>query len=549
MAKTVYSQFQLETEIDGQVFETVQVTMNYPLNEIPSASVTLAVGRDVRAVSQQATIHQAANSLRTFLPAKIFLTPIGDIDEGVPWPGGRQMIFDGYLAGLGYRRSNNRLYATANLIHWLSDLGASSALSATSHPSNPLMYHDGATTRLVTKPVEGEPDPSTSEGPPIFLTSHLGAKIVTKTTISQDLWESALKKFFIAITEQNFMAFDEAHRLGINPRTNDGAKAALQKMISDSTARLTLKPTDDTVVNGRIATAIVEGFFSPTPAEYANTTLWHKLMELSASLNFAIVPRVDTALVVPFMPCLREAHTEILLDSHDFLDQSLLIPRPLRAVAIYGGKGLPSDNPPVSAEELATSEFGGKFEPAENKDRKGVVLIRRGPFWLSGIVESDIIVTQSTGVEESAPVNHSGQQSSSPAKGKKDGLTKTEAITKSSRAWARYAQAVYYTEVLRGRVGQFSGKVRFDVAPGSTVRIEAASGKFQVEDQLAESIFACVTGVSMGFNAEGSQAGTGFQLAFIRTEKENESESFSTERHPLYGTAWKGADLVPELVG
>ena len=110
-----------------------------------------------------------------------------------------------------------------------------------------------------------------------------------------------------------------------------------------------------------------------------------------------------------------------------------------------------------------------------------------------------------------------------------------------------YARAVYIHQALRGRTGQLNGKLRFDIAPGSTVKIEGTSEPFLKDDGLGYNLIGDVIRVTIAINAESAQASTAFQLGNVRTESENEDDLTSIDQHPLYTTKFLGAPLVPAL--
>ena len=110
------------------------------------------------------------------------------------------------------------------------------------------------------------------------------------------------------------------------------------------------------------------------------------------------------------------------------------------------------------------------------------------------------------------------------------------------------AQALYANEILKGRIGQVSGALRFDICPGSTIKVEGVSDRFLPgDDPIGEDRYATVLRVTYYFDAENPRTGTAFNLAHIRNEKENEAEDTSVKRHPLYTRVWKGDKLLKDV--
>src|SRR5690606_4727254 len=100
------SRFTLTAEIAGETHQLVQFQMSFALNAVPKATALLAVGRNARNVSEVAPIHRVGSQLIYLQPAKIYMEAIGVFAaDGTTWPDGRTLLFDGYLTGVSYRRS------------------------------------------------------------------------------------------------------------------------------------------------------------------------------------------------------------------------------------------------------------------------------------------------------------------------------------------------------------------------------------------------------------------------------------------------------------
>jgi hypothetical protein len=108
-----------------------------------------------------------------------------------------------------------------------------------------------------------------------------------------------------------------------------------------------------------------------------------------------------------------------------------------------------------------------------------------------------------------------------------------------------YAQVLYAYEVLKAREGDLSGKLRFDIAPGSSIKIEGCGEKFLgLSDDFGDAMFASVLQVDFIIDCETPRASTSFHIAHIRGSDENRLPGTSVERHPLWETVWDGAPLI-----
>jgi hypothetical protein len=111
-----------------------------------------------------------------------------------------------------------------------------------------------------------------------------------------------------------------------------------------------------------------------------------------------------------------------------------------------------------------------------------------------------------------------------------------------------FAQQWYVNEVLQQRYGELSGPLRFDIAPGSTVKIELPQSDAHKEKKAQntdEYIVASVMSVSYVINAERATAGTSFAIAHTKTQHENTLADYTVDVPPLYPEAeWPGGPLA-----
>ena len=125
-------------------YDVVQVTTEFSLNAIPTATVTLALGMNTK-TNEAAKASLFIDNLFTFRKnIKIWAeNPVGEEDvfltaglkasEAVK----PQMIFEGYIAGVGYQRNAAGCVLSISVEHWLSDLAASSMMGAATHSMTP----------------------------------------------------------------------------------------------------------------------------------------------------------------------------------------------------------------------------------------------------------------------------------------------------------------------------------------------------------------------------------------------------------------------------
>lgn len=563
MAKsTARMEFDLAVRLNGREYRVSDVSMNFGLNKIPNARASLAIGRDARTL-ERALIHDTANDLTLMVPAEIIFRPKGEWspdDAGFP-PGlgrwdeaGGQVIFVGYLTGTGYRKQLGEVRFSVYLTHWLSDLNFSSALSNQSHPGNPARFR----WRAVYGP-QGVATVSKSH----FITDYVSDSLFTSANIARDFWAQSLHPFFCELSKQdilNKISSDQCAGLGgsntesqnalkrferargeqdsVGGSCEDGAQSPYWKPL----------PIELGFIEQIMARSISAYCRSSTLESYFSSTIWDKLVGvLSPAFYFAVVPRVQTAMVVPFVPGLQTTFDQEfgngkVIDIRDvtYIDTSAMIPRPLRAVGVLQ----PGASSRTGAHERTPfQELGGCY--AVNAP-KGMVLYKQPPPWMASAPYHAHRMAKTA----YAPTPGSSTTPPDPgsSEGDDSGETPVSATNKMRDYYANAAHYFFAQEMLRGRFAVVQGKLRFDLAPGTNVAIRNAEPLFLAGDQLSQDAVASIIRVGIVMNAEAGQAGTSFQLEHLRTARENGDPRTSVERHPLYKEFFTGAPLLHDYV-
>ena len=80
-----------------------------------------------------------------------------------------------------------------------------------------------------------------------------------------------------------------------------------------------------------------------------------------------------------------------------------------------------------------------------------------------------------------------------------------------------------------------TGPLRFDIAPGSSVKIESTpAAGILAKETAAPSYKATVLRVSISISVDPPSANTVFQLGYVRSEAEDNNPAFSSTEHPLW---------------
>lgn len=539
-----------EVEIDPtdrREVDLIRFSARFPLNDVPKASLTVALGRKVRD-NTVSPIHGLLSQLKLRRKVRVYceaktLGFFGQFGFNF-WPADKFLVFEGYTTGAGYQRSPTSADYTLELEHWLSDLGFASAVSAVSSPLNP-----GAMTfsALTASPAESGGGAATTGG---YTGLTHAEEFVTGATIASDFWGDAVQPFFLAMTElEEFVHTDAALQTGIDlgplPAGNRPARSALKRIepgVFVGEEYTYGKPLrfDPAAYGGdldEVADQIEIAMGAETLEVMAGTTLWDKLVQYAGTYLFAVAPMVERALVIPFVPGLRTPFATISAREYDFVRLGGDMPRVLRGVGVYGGKNFASGGNLDGDGGVDYDQFavGGYYQGAKT----GQVLFKQCPMWMSTLNLSSEVAraTGGDGLPRGDALNPGEGQPPEGAKPK----AKVEA---NARLMNKYAETLYVYEVLKFRSGDMSGKFRLDIGPGSVVKIEGCGEKFLgVDDQFGQTLFATVLQVDLFLDAEAPRAGTAFHLAHVRNELENKTDGFSVARHPLWDAVWTGAPL------
>lgn len=538
----------LYLEIEGRRFEVAHFTASWAVNEIPQGQCLVAVGRNARSdeAGELAAIHTAAGSLLQMRKAKVVFTPRGDYTPGgAQWPAGPRTVFEGYYVGYAYRKMSGKVQVIVNLTHWLVDLANSSCLSKNSHPSNPASLTAAAAMRTIR-------EAGAAQG---SFVSHLTGHRVVQTRVLQDLW-GAIKSLFSAIAAietapvgPNDLCGGAAGADAASFVQNDRAIAALARMEGPALylpAQRAYKHGVPLVPQGfntpLVDSALGNAICNATIDSYANTTFWDKLVgEFAPMFGLAVVPLVDKALVVADTPAYgANVWRTVTPGEYDSFDHTAFLDRPMRAVAVYGNvasfTGARNGPQPVNHRDV-----GGCFAAEGVSPGDGLVQYVRAPAWLDTVMSGAVYGRAATGNDRQQPTNTPTTPGATPPP-PLNTPAYTEQLTNVQPLYGRYAQTVYALQALRGRSGTLSGKLRFDVGPGSVVRV---SGTPDVRtapglDKLAGDFYACVARVTVNINCESALAGTTFQLTHLRTAAENGHPRTSVNQHPLFGNSIHG---------
>lgn len=534
MAASIYTSlsFGLWATVDGTAVELVQFSCTYEMNTIPTCTAMLPVGRRVLPGYEVSTAHSVTSGVQLQVPFKVYCKVAfasGGHVAGVP-ADGTYLLFDGYVTGVGYRRTYDGFSMTVEGTHWLSDLNYSSILSATSNPQNPTQLSFNASLAVGANAKLGN----------LGLPAGLTQSFATAGNIQADLWGQTMKPWLVQLASTDRLGADLIRLLGQNA-DNDTSKGDVAKALNRIVGSVPFN-TEKFSSGADVAAAYISNDLNCTVQPTSNIsdglahqTFWDKIVgQWVPTYMFSLVPYPTKAEIVPFIPGLR-AVWDPSGDGYTFRgrdvsvqDMNCILPRAMRGVGIFGGYG---------------SKGGGFFPDASNQISvvglfvaadSGMIVMRECPSFLWS-AEIPFEYTDQVMQKRGNAFNHGGAGAAPAKKNRKNVKQDVKAMLNV------VAQATYVNEVLKNRWGDISTPVRFDVAPGSSVSIEGTSGSFMTD---GEDRYAQVLRVTHQFDAQQQQAGSSFRLGYMHTEAEHSLDQFTIDRHPFYKKTWTGAKHI-----
>ncbi len=529
--------------------DIVAISASFPLNTIPTASITVATGIDARSAgAKPAKIHLARRLLEPRDFVEIFLTITPDAGATTKMESGEIKIFEGFLVSIGYQRSHNSANYVINVVHWLDDLNNSSALNGKWFPNAPfLMAQNAAFTALQTT----EGDVAWSPVPVIDTNND----IINQSNVQTNLWGSVIKPIFKTMASWNTPSNDP-NDAAITP--NGPAIAALDRMPDEApsytgSTKLPLA-IDGLDINAEhtIRTALTK----EAVESFAYTTFWSTLVgDYASQFFFAVSPCIDKAYVIPFFGGLKFSGSDKLIiraDDYSYANFNSTMHQLIENVTVFwpaqmnqnielGGDVIPSDMFSTPAGQWPEKSV------AQKNGKQGLKLFKDLPTWLANASPWPIMSGATTGEGGKRPGDCLAPQTGEPTlpPGWKTPAELANTMGAGANAvCTRFAKHFYHTEFLSQRYGELSGKLRFDIAPGSIIKIEIPQTDKQKFDDQSDLV-AAVTKVSYAINAERGLAGTSFDLSYIRTVHEDSLTNKITQPDaPLYtGQKWSGYSL------
>lgn len=538
MAITNFSvnKIRLWADVGGVIIDVVKVQLDYALNAIPSAILHCAVGREVRSLLPS-NVHGTIDQLRVTVPVIIWAQAFEASNSGFsggPWPTDPFIVFAGLVTGVGYQRARSGIAAlTIQCRHFLTGLEFSWTPTKAMQPLNPGNNRMQAGLRL-------------NAGNPSFIVTTLAKQYFTRANITTDYWSQALSPWLRDICGTKQIFEKEALDQG-----NNDALASLARFepFVEGVYRfgqpMVMNPFDIFNTEPGIR-AMVADAANETARSFAGITIWEKLnADFGGRYLFKIIPMATRALVAPVIAGLRSIWTTLDPDEYESISLGSHTPRALRGTILYSGPNVSQTGHKgwQRGDALAIKTIGGRFE--NTNMAQGMLMFQDGPQWLMGVASPP-----AWGVHAAAPNGLRGNVARG-AVGKGPQFPLPGALFAMAKPlWDAYAKALYLDTVFQHRTGSVTGRIRFDIAPGSSVAVVATEEKFVALSGQAVGIqifYGIVTRVSTVIDSEAVQGYTAFEVSHLRDEAEFNDPNLTLDEHPLWVGPFPGAPLVEEF--
>ena len=529
---------------DQTEYDIASVVTEFAVNAIPSCSVQAAVGIDPR-TNQPAPLHLKAGTLKRRERIQVYCRAEGRSYPGLP-SGKTIRIFDGYIADVAYKRGTSAASLTIRALHWLSDLTIGTKFSDFSHPTNPAHVHAPIHRAVM--------DSRASDNAGFDAKSTL----MSESAVRDGVWLGGIKRAYNFLMEEDksFFNVDALKEVIREELLKPGriAKPALDRM--DNPEEIALSSTAIKPIWGEGVQNHFKSTLSRDIADHrSGATFWATMVNLANVYQFSVIPNVESATCAPMIrPFGGDVWRGIEADEYDNIDMTGYAGFSIRGLGLYDQlrnfTGVTESKDTLYSNDNLVGYYD-VVSSGETEDlTDGQIMFLQAPGWceVSEIVEDESGRTYTERTKD--PVTPQTSETETPPE--IDGPDANEQAaaasayeTVATQPGNALAKLLFLENVYRSRTGSMNSKLRFDIAPGSSIRIGVVGKKIPVFNTENNNLYACVERVTTVIDALSSRAATTLSLTALRTTAEQNS-GLAVKEHPLYNDIWSGTWLVKE---
>ena len=522
----------------GTIFPITFASITASLNSIPVATVTIATGIRMQD-GKVSPIHGKAGVMlrnpHNWPWARIYFRNLQTLETVV--------IFEGFVESSGQSYSFASTEITLTIRHWLFALDAHPSISSVTHPSSV-----GAFTQMLF--FKSLPGAVGGGGASDEVTGLIFRQMLDEVfeggadAFGQDIIKNGTMEMlrFLTRLAEEYTPWDISGMIDENilkpdiPLSVESIMAGRIKAGDSSKARLNADEFPILKIQSRDhSDDIVEQMYHAMgniPIESLQlNSIWAALIQMAAQFGFMLVPRVHELRFIPkwFTPKIENIkQLKGVVSSNGGWDYA----RPVGAAIILptslDGKAVSAIDAPgmLNLEDSNAMSVYGTYQPPHG--RPGTMLVRQRADWAGNIVEPSLPKNPGNmDLKEATGDTSMTGEDQLPAEKEADGKVFYDAL----------AEEAYWDECLKGRRADLVCPIRFDVCPGSTVRVKTG-GDIRLEsknlDQLTTEFVGFVLSMKLTFDTINASASAQYALTHVR---DIDAQEDLLEHHPIYQCA------------
>jgi hypothetical protein len=513
-------------------------TMNFALGGIGTATFIVATGMHAQ-TRIAAHIHSYTEKFDNQLIVSCWMETDGWWDERTPWPRRVFRIWEGVTSGLNFTFNRQALSLQLGSTHWLTRLDNASLSSG-----NILKGSCDTFTTAFGIEMLGEGNVLASEGALL--------KLANRGVQNPDFWKDVVKQMILGLTDVNHkkikagsLNWRQTFSQFANCKSRSDVKHEVEIGNKEATDIINKRFDDFTqiipgVLKGNFplifkAAKLEESYLNILARiignRFGSATALEKVYACAQMFMYNIAYNVESATNIPFVPVLKSDKLWRTLNASEYgvIRATGYTPPEIAGVGVYGQNqtAFMGDSPQSQPNIPDSQQIIGAFKAS---DRGKFLMIDAPPYLWPQVRHS------------ANKANLATAQSAvgSPTTKKQPPGIDAAINDAVSSVGCMYARLKYFDTVFALRTATLSGKLRFDIAPGSMIRLKNAGIK--LPQFHTPELFATVSSVTVVLDAQDGHAITNFGLSHLRTAKEDD---FAPTAHPFFPEKpWIGSPLV-----
>jgi hypothetical protein len=469
------------------------------------------------------------------------------------------VLFDGFVSSQGLSITRDQASFQVPLIGWLARLDSGSILFDYANVADPRAGKHPMVSYGMSDPVDAA---MRADVPPAVMGQLVDKLALQNNSAELDLWARGWK-YMMAKLLTNVAVKNLTNGHGcvdaVNRPSSDLVEA-LERIEGNSQDLGTplsrwAKPLAVSSPALTLPKAVQTGLFqliADTPlAESQASTAWERLLQdMVGKLDCVVVPRIETAIVAPYLPDGIASH-EYTIRHNEIYQVAATNPirRPLRATAVMLTVNgvVPQAMRSKPLEGVGVTCYSPTIPPGVdanewNASRSSKTMFLKPPAYLA-YMNASAIKGMFSRVGAAGANTHGGPPKASEAASPEE----RDLENHYSGMLYNYAKSQYHRMQRDGQSVTVATCLRFDISPGSSVLVSTKLATLLGENTANELWQGYVNRVSYGIDVTTKTGTTVFQLQHVRPKTPAE-DAVSLDRHPLYLETFTGATMTDKFM-